>query len=73
MTLALPAEKGNFETAERLLLEALEIAGQFHNRDPRMPQTLDRLTTLYYNCGQYNKALACALETLTKTRNVLRA
>jgi tetratricopeptide (TPR) repeat protein len=64
------AQKGKFEIAERLLLQALEIAGQFHNRDPRMPQTLDRLTSLYYNCGEYDKALACALETLVKTRNV---
>jgi tetratricopeptide (TPR) repeat protein len=64
------AQKGKFETAERLLLQALEISGQFHNRDPRLPQTLDRLTSLYYNCGEYDKALACALETLDKTRNV---
>jgi tetratricopeptide (TPR) repeat protein len=64
------AQKGKFETAERLLLQALEISGQFHNRDPRLPQTLDRLTSLYYNCGEYDKALACALETLVKTRNV---
>jgi len=64
------AQKGKFEVAERLLLQALEISGQFHNRDPRLPQTLDRLTNLYYNCGEYDKALACALETLVKTRNV---
>jgi tetratricopeptide (TPR) repeat protein len=64
------AQKGKFEIAERLLLQALEISGEFHNRDPRLPQTLDRLTSLYYNCGEYDKALACALETLVKTRNV---
>jgi len=45
-----------YEMSELLWLRALEIANSFSAGDPRLPQTLDELASLYFARKQYEKA-----------------
>jgi tetratricopeptide (TPR) repeat protein len=45
-----------YEMSELLWLRALEIASTFSAGDPRLPQTLDELASLYFARKQYEKA-----------------
>ncbi len=59
-----------WDTAESLWLRALELSNTFNTADPRLPQTLDNLASLYYVRGQFEKAEAFALQTLEITKKV---
>jgi tetratricopeptide (TPR) repeat protein len=64
------AGEQRWDTAEALWLRALELSNTFNTRDPRLPQTLDSLASLYYVRGQFDKAEAFSLQTLEITKKV---
>ena len=60
----LAAALNKMEVSELLWLRALEIAGTFAPGDPRLPQTLDELASLYFSRKQYDKAESFARQAL---------
>jgi tetratricopeptide (TPR) repeat protein len=60
----LAAAQKKFEVSELLWLRALEIAGSFAAGDPRLPQTLDELASLYFARKQFDKAESFARQAL---------
>ena len=60
----LASAQKRFEMSELLWLRALEIASSFAAGDPRLPQTLDELASLYFARKQYDKAESFARQAL---------
>ncbi|HEY9680802.1 MAG TPA: tetratricopeptide repeat protein [Oculatellaceae cyanobacterium] len=60
----LAAAQKRVEVSELLWLRALEIASSFAAGDPRLPQTLDEIASLYFARKQYDKAESFARQAL---------